>query len=236
MKRQCQSDKLKEVPSCEKCPLGDASMFSVLPANKLIEIQKHVEKFEIERGNTLYSCGGKSEYIYTIRKGMIKLVQYLPEGSQRIVRLLREADIVGIEATVGTEYEHDAVALETTELCRYPVHSVRQLSRSDNALHQDLMGRWHSALHEADEFVTQLSTGSAKQRVARLLLKLSESDENAACTLYSREDLGAILGITTETTSRVIAEFKRNGLLIEVEGKASKFLCDRPNLDRIASN
>mgnify|MGYP001557089114 CR=1 FL=1 len=211
-------------------------MFSVLPASKLLDIQKHVEKFDIERGDTLYSYGGKSEYIYTIRKGMIKLVQYLPEGSQRIVRLLREADIVGIEATVGTQYEHDAVALEPTELCRYPVHSVRELSRSDDALHHDLMGRWHRALHEADEFVTQLSTGSAKQRVARLLLKLSESDESASCTLYSREDLGAILGITTETTSRVIAEFKRKGLLIEVEGQASRFLCDRPNLDRIASN
>lgn len=211
-------------------------MFSVLPADKLLEIQKHVEKFEVERGETLYSYGTPGEYIYTIRKGMIKLVQYLPEGSQRIVRLLGEADIVGIESTVSSQYEHDAVALEATELCRYPVQSVRELSSSDTSLQQDLISRWHRALHEADEFVTQLSTGSARQRVARLLLKLSEGDDNDSCTLYSREDLGAILGITTETTSRVIAEFKRQGLLIEVQGQASRFLCDRPNLDRIASN
>ncbi len=235
MRRQCQSDTIGEVPSCRSCPLGDASLFSVLPEVALSEIQKHVETFAIERGESLYSTGGQGEYLYTVRKGMLKLVQYLPDGTQRIVRLLRAADLAGIEAMVEDLYQHDAVALENTEVCRYPVHSVRELSRTNERIHHDLMARWQRALKEADAFVTQLSTGTAKQRVARLLIRLTEAEENDSCSSFSREDIGAILGITTETASRVIAEFKRQGLLVEVEGKPSRFLCDVPNLTRIAT-
>ena len=74
------------------------------------------------------------------------------------------------------------------------------------------MSRWQRALSEADAWLTELSTGSARQRVARLLLRLVRDRESSECDLFSREDMGAMLGITTETTSRTIAEFKRQGL------------------------
>jgi CRP-like cAMP-binding protein len=50
--------------------------------------------------------------------------------------------------------------------------------------------------------------------------------------LFSREDMGAMLGITTETASRTIAEFKRRSLLVETD--PNRFLLDVPNLKRIA--
>jgi hypothetical protein len=46
--------------------------------------------------------------------------------------------------------------------------------------------------------------------------------------------MGAMLGITTETASRTIAEFKRKSLLAEV--RANQFLLDIPNLRRIAED
>jgi CRP-like cAMP-binding protein len=49
--------------------------------------------------------------------------------------------------------------------------------------------------------------------VARLLLRIKDSDGENHCHLFSREDMGAMLAITTETASRVIAEFKRQGLI-----------------------
>jgi len=101
-------------------------------------------------------------------------------------------------------------------------------------LHRELMTRWQRALSEADAWLTELSTGSARQRVARLLLRLVRDRATSDCQLFSREDMGAMLGITTETTSRTIAEFKRQGLV--VEGDSSRFLLDVPNLQRIADD
>jgi hypothetical protein len=53
------------------------------------------------------------------------------------------------------------------------------------------------------------------------------------CPAIGREDMGALLGITTETASRVIAEFKRGGFLRE-EAR-SVWRCDAAALTQIAA-
>ena len=112
---------------------------------------------------------------------------------------------------------------------------VRKLGRDNRKLHDELMARWERALNEADAWLTELSTGSAKQRVARLILRLTSEDLcKSECELFSREDMGAMLGITTETTSRTIADFKRQGLLVETQ--SNHFLLDIPNLKRLADD
>jgi CRP/FNR family transcriptional regulator, anaerobic regulatory protein len=89
-------------------------------------------------------------------------------------------------------------------------------------------------LSEADAWLTELSTGSARQRVARLLLRLVRDRETSECHLFGREDMGAMLGITTETASRTIAELRRQSLLSETS--PNLFLLDIPNLRRIAED
>ncbi|MES9886077.1 MAG: helix-turn-helix domain-containing protein, partial [Candidatus Sedimenticola sp. 6PFRAG1] len=114
------------------------------------------------------------------------------------------------------------------------VSVVKALSQTNPALHQELLNRWQRALTEADAWLTELSTGSAKQRVARLLLRLVRDEQSSECELFSREDMGAMLGITTETTSRTIAEFKRQSLLVETT--PNHFLLDIRNLERLAED
>jgi CRP/FNR family transcriptional regulator len=169
-----------------------------------------------------------------VRTGALKLVQYLPEGSQRIVRLARATDVLGLEAILEAPYQHEAVVLQPTEVCRFPARVVKALGAENPRLHTELMSRWQRALSEADAWLTELSTGSARQRVARLLLRLVRDRESSECDLFGREDMGAMLGITTETTSRTIAEFKRQGLLVDFS--ANRFLLDIPNLHRVGGD
>ena len=67
----------------------------------------------------------------TIRSGLVKLTQILPDGTQRIVRLQGATDILGLEALLDQTYQHTATALQPTEVCRIPVETVRGLSRND---------------------------------------------------------------------------------------------------------
>ena len=124
------------------------------------------------------------------------------------------------------------MALQATEVCSLPAPVVDRLSRDNPALHWELLNRWQRALSEADAWLTELSTGAARQRVARLLLRLVRDEQQSECELFSREDIGAMLGITTETASRTIAELRRQSLLVETG--PNRFLLDVPNLQRIA--
>jgi CRP-like cAMP-binding protein len=219
---------------CLNCSLRQSVLFSGLEEKDFSQIHDPIDQFVLEPGATLYRSGDQGDYMYTIRSGVLKLLQYLPDGSQRIVRLVRTTDVLGLEVLVSDTYQHDAIALQHTEVCRFPSKVVRKLSGDNPKLHHELMQRWQRALTEADAWLTELSTGSAKQRIARLLLRLLRNSETSECDLFSREDMGAMLGITTETTSRTIAEFKRQSLLIETH--PARFLLDIPNLARIAED
>jgi CRP/FNR family transcriptional regulator, anaerobic regulatory protein len=219
---------------CRNCALRTAALFGGLAEADFDQIHDPIDQYDLKPGTALYKTGDVGDYMYTIRSGSIKLVQYLPDGSQRIVRIVRSSDVLGLEALLDDSYHHDAVALQRCEVCRFPTRVVRSLSRENPDLHRELMARWQRALNEADAWLTELSTGSARQRVARLLLRLVRDRETSECELFSREDMGAMLGITTETASRTIAGFKRESLL--VESRPNNFLLDIPNLRRIAED
>lgn len=216
---------------CMDCGIRDLVLFADLTEPDFNLIHLPIDEIAFEPGATIYSAGGDGATLYTIRSGLVKLVQYLPDGTQRIVRLLRNGASAGLEAILGKAYEHTAIALQPTQVCRIPRQVVERLSRETPRLHGQLMQRWHAALRQADDWLTELSTGKAPQRLARLLLQLAEPD--GGVTLFSREDLGAMLGITTEHASRTVAEFKRNAILMELA--PNRYRCDVAQLTAIAA-
>ena len=199
---------------CLNCALRNSVLFAGLDESDFEKIHKPIDQFILPAGSTLYHATDDANYMYTIRSGVIKLYQYLPDGNQRIVRLGFQTDVIGLEALLEPNYKHDAIVLRDVEVCRLPISVINQLSNENLTLHKELLKRWHRALNDADIWLTQLSTGSAKQRVANLLLKLAEKFDTDKCELFNREDIGSILNITTETASRTIAEFKRNKLIV----------------------
>jgi len=216
---------------CQDCGIRDLVLFADLDQSDFNLIHLPIEEIDCEAGTVLYSAGGDGEALYTVRSGLVKLVQYLPDGMQRIVRLLKRGSTAGLEVIVGQSYEHSAIALQPTRLCRIPRQVIDRLSRETPRLHDQLMRRWHAALREADDRLTALSTGKAPQRLARLLLQLVEPDGTA--TLFSREDLGAMLGMTTEHASRTVAELKRLNAIFEVS--ANRYRCDRAQLECVGA-
>jgi len=220
------------VANCSQCNIRNSVLFAGLSEKDFEKIHKPINQFQIKAGDTIYRMGDEATCMFTLRSGLVKLVQYLPDGTQRIVRLLGTSDVVGLEAILNPSYKHDAIALHDTEICRYPTSATKELSKTNPTLHQEFMSRWEQALDDADKWATEFSTGTAKQRVSRLLLMLSKDNPANTCTLFSREDMGAILSITTETASRMIAEFKRQHVIVETS--FNKFLCDVPKLESIA--
>lgn len=216
---------------CDRCGIRDLVLFSDLAEPDFNLIHLPIDEMELAPGDVLYSTGDESEAIYTIRSGLVKLVQYLPEGNMRIVRLLRQGDTAGLENVVGKPFEHTAIVIRPATVCNIPRQVIQRLSRETPRLHGQLMLRWYSALKQADDWLTGLSTGKASQRLARLLLHIAEPDGSSP--FFTREDLGAMLGITTEHASRTVTELKRKGAIWDISTKQCRF--DRAKLECIAT-
>ncbi len=213
---------------CRSCGVRALVLFADLQEADFELIHQPIEDIHIGAGQTLYRGDTPGRSLFTVRSGLIKLVHVGADGSQRIVRLLRPGATAGLEVLVGTTYAHDAIALQPVTVCRIPCDVIDKLSRETPRLHTQLMQRWHDSLRQADEFLTELSTGRATKRLGRLLLQLAEPD--GSVILPTREDMGAMLGMTLEHASRTVSELKRLDAIFEVAG--NRYRC---NLEVLAS-
>ncbi len=216
---------------CQRCRIRELVLFADLQQDDFEQLHHPIVDIELAPGDTLYKEQQKPEFVFTIRSGMIKLVRYLPNGSYRIVRLLQQGDLAGIETLNNTAYLHHAIALQDTSICRIPIENIDQLNQHSPHLYKQLTARWHRVQSDADIWLAELTVGNSKKRIANLLLYLAQQSSTEHFFLPHREDMGALLAITTETASRIIAEFKRLKYL-QVESQGA--LIDKDKLKHIS--
>ena len=213
MKPNCTNIEWIGRAKCSTCEIRNFVLFSGLSPKELDSILQPIDNLHAPQHAVLYEQDTAAPSVYTLRSGLIKLSIFLPNGGQRIVRLLRPGDVVGMETLVDAHYHHTAVALQDADLCRIPREVVIRLDQTNPGVHQALLQRWQQSVDQADHFITALSTGNAESRMARLLISFGCTGPQPESLIPSREDIGALLGITTETASRVIAKFRRDGLI-----------------------
>jgi CRP-like cAMP-binding protein len=202
-------------PQCSVCLVRDLGLFSELEQDTLAAFEREIARIAFPPGAALYLAGDPGDAVVTLRGGVAKLVLPAADGRDRIVRLLRTGDVGGLESLVGEPYRHTAVALGEVHACRIPLHTLERLAEQAPQVNRRVMHQWHRLVAQSDEWIAFIASGPARVRVARLLLYLAEAHANgrARCRLPTREDMAAMLGITLETASRVVADFRRTGLI-----------------------
>jgi CRP-like cAMP-binding protein len=199
---------------CIECGVRRMALFGVLDNDALARIHYRVPDLRFEPGQSLFTAHDPGTAAYTVREGVVRLERSSERGGRRIVRLAGRGDLIGMEAMLGQTYAADALACTPVKVCRLPRVLLDELAGEQPQLLRDMMKRWQAALDEADEWLTELSVGSARWRMLRLLLKLSEFGEpDGRVWLPSRQEMGSMLGMTVETASRLVSSLKREAVL-----------------------
>ena len=203
----------KGTSDCRNCGIRDMVLFADLNEQDFGEIHTPIDDMAFAADAPLYTEGQTALGVFTLRKGMVKLVRSTADGRERIVRVLRTGDVVGLEALATARYDTEAIALVEAHVCRIPLSVLHHLSANSPRLHKRLMQKWQQALKDADDWLADLNFGSARQRVAALALKMRDPDQPGMTSFFAREDMGAMLDIKLETVSREISALVRDGAL-----------------------
>jgi CRP/FNR family transcriptional regulator len=198
---------------CRACGIRDLVLFADLNEDDFGLIHAPIDDMAYPVGGLLYSEGDKALGVFTLRQGMVKLVRATADGRERIVRVLRPGDVIGLEALANARYDSEAIALIEAQVCRIPLAVLHHLSANSPRLHKRLMQKWQQALKDADDWLADLNFGSARQRVAALALKMRDPDQPDITSFFARDDMGAMLDIKLETVSREISALVRDGAL-----------------------
>lgn len=211
---------------CRNCGIRDMVLFADLNEQDFNLIHAPIDDLVYQSGHSLYGESDKAIGVFTLRKGLVKLVRVTADGRERVVRVLFPGDVVGLEALATGHFDSQAVALSEVSVCRIPLDVIHQLGANSPRLHRKLMEKWQSALKQADDWLAELNFGSARQRVLHFIHKMHEVAGDGTATLFGRDDMGAMMDLKLETVSREVTALVRAGVMepLDKHGRHYKVL------------
>ncbi len=216
-------------PECQFCEARFKSVFCDLNDEdlNLLNLSKGCNTFK--KGQLIFNEGGFPHGLFCVNSGKIKIAQSGDEGKEQIVRFAKDGDILGYRTLLsGDKYSCSATALDDTSICFIPKDTFFKLIAKNANLSMEIMKLLAHDLKNAERKITDLAQKPVRERMAEALLFLKETygyeSDNATINVsLSREEIANIAGTARETATRLLSEFKDDGI-VELVGKKIKIL------------
>lgn len=211
---------------CEACYDNVFRGFSHESLEFVNQLKNH---FVYKKGDRIFLEGEVPKGLFFIFKGSVKISKSDMEGKELIVRLAKRGDVIGYRALLCNDnYHASAIALEEVYLCFVSKDIYLKLLQKNPDNIFQIIGKLSSDLMKAEERMLHIANMNVEGRIAEILLVLtdfygcSERSGLIKATLR-KEDIGHMVGTTTESAIRVLSVFRRKGL-IDFEGKRLRLL------------
>lgn len=215
--------------SCQSCAQRFNSVFCKAREEYVNAINEQKVCNTYKKGQMIFHEGSHPFGVYCINNGKVKLSHMGDDGKEQIVRLLKAGDVLGYRALLsGDRYGSSAVALEDTQVCFIPRELFVNALKNDTGLAFEIMKLLSDELHKAEIKLTHLAQKPVRERLAETLLFIKETYgfEEDGVTLnvrLSREEIANLVGTATESTIRLLSDFKKDGI-VELDGRKIKIL------------
>jgi CRP-like cAMP-binding protein len=226
-------------PECQHCESRHKSIFCDLHSDELSELAYAKGCTTYKKGQLIFGEHGWPLGLYCINTGKVKLSQSGADGKDQIIRLAKDGDVLGYRALLsGDRYSNSATALDDSNVCFIPKEVFFKLIEKNASLSLQVMRMLSENLKNAQQRITDMAQKPVRERLAEALLFLKETYgfEEDGITLnvpVSREDLANMAGTATETTIRLLSDYKQEGLL-ELPGRKIKII-NLPKLVKVAN-
>ena len=202
------------MPDCATCPVRDHSLCAGMEAKNLIRVAEKTDMLEAPAGQALFYEGDPAHYLFTIRRGVVRVVRTFPDGRRSVVGFLHGGDFFG-GGFGRNAYAATAEAVTPLEYCRIDVGDLDALAKTFPGLNHQLAEMTSVRLHAADDHIVLLSRKTAIEKVAAFLLASAEWAGRADRfdLPMARGDIADYLGLTIETVSRTMTKLVEAGVI-----------------------
>lgn len=226
-------------PDCRRCEARACSPFcGNLNADEIDLFMKVKKSHLYEKRQAVFYEGNSCEGIYLLCSGSVKLVQSSRTGDQHTLGIILPGDLIEKSAIFcNGRHTASAEALERSEVSLFHTEDFLDLLKSNAHLSLTLISVLTKEVEYGRERSRRLLFESAKKRLAYILIELSHHHGarqygGIAIKLdLKRHELAEMVGVTQETTVRLLTKMK-NEQLIRLKGKQIIVL-DEEGLKRV---
>jgi CRP/FNR family transcriptional regulator len=203
---------------CRGCSARALAVCGVLDLDDLAALRCRGGTVVVPAGRALFHQGDPATQVFNLTAGMLRLTKLLPDGRRQVLGFRFAGDFIGVGQ--GKTQTFTAEALSQATLCRFPAARFDEFGEAHPALERAL---YRKAVHELDAAQQQLlllGRMTAAERLASFLLDLARRQNGGkggpphfVDLPMSRADIADYLGLTKETISRLLAQFRAQRLL-----------------------
>lgn len=202
--------------------LRTIDIFYDLSPEEVETVGKRTAMQRVRPGTVFYSPEQTAEVLFILKEGRVRLYHLSPDGKELTAAILEAGTIFGEMAILGQRlHESYAEALTPCLLCLMSREDVKAMLLSDPRIAARIAEILGNRLIEAQRRLSDFAFKSIPQRLASVLLqharpvrrKLLEGSEVELEVPFTHEAMGALVGTHRETITKVLNEFRADGVI-----------------------
>lgn len=207
-------------------------IFSHLTEEEQAGIVQLVRVKKLKKGDTLYNAGDEGSFLYVVHEGKVKISRYTEEGNEQVLRVLSTGDFAGDRALFTNNVADDfAITLEDSMVCVLDGSEFKKHMIEKPEISVRIISELSKRLSDYETKLESYNLDSVGKRVAQSIIIYSEGNDIFELPI-SKQDWASILGMSSETLSRKLSQFKKDGL-IDLNGQRGIIIRDKDKLNEI---
>jgi len=175
------------------------------------------------KNQMIFSQGDRSDSIFYIQKGSVKLTLISRQGKEAVIAILGAGSFFGDSAFASDRppRPHHAVALMDVRVMRINPNAMLRLIHQDEGVCDAIISSLVSLKTDIIGSYADNLLYFAQQRLARLLLKMGRSDEDpeiGRVPKLRQQDLANMIGVSRQRVNLLLKALKKAGPLIDDSG------------------
>lgn len=191
--------------------------FESLDAARLETLSRITSLRHATRGSVVLNEGDRTDNIYFIVNGALKVLVSDGEGREVILSILGAGELFG-EMGVLDDHPRSAtvIATQSSDLVVVPKNDFQRFLAGNFDVSLFVMRGLVKRLRVADRKIESLALLDVYGRVARLLLDMAETrDGRRVVAKVTKQDIAKMIGASREMVSRVMKELEQQGLIYD---------------------
>ncbi len=220
--------------------LHNISLFKNLSNEELKELGAYLAAASYKKKEAIFSEGEPPDWFYIVSSGKVKITKISHEGKEIILEVISPSDIFGGVAVLKNfPYPANAVAMEDTEVIKISRKNLMRLVDRFPNLMYCIALQLGDRMKSSYDSLKNIALERVEARIAALLLKLAgkvgvETKDGLLIDMrLTKQDVADMVGTTVETSIRTFSKFKKEGLVVDADGKI--IIKDREGLAELSS-
>ena len=187
----------------------------------------------IPKGRAIFDQGQDADAAFIVRSGCVVVTLNTLDGRELVINEMRAGDLFG-EVALLTQSTRTATATtsQASEIIIIPRDEFLAKIAADPNISPHIIQTLAQRLRSSAERESALAFQDAPARLAHTLLELDRQASAQGYVTISQEEISQRIGITRQTTAKILGKWRRAGWIITGRGKL--VILDRAALRRCA--